>query len=177
MFLETRKALLTEAADIFQLMAEYNPQTYNKALTNTLLQLNQIYVNEGDALAGYENDLELLPLLEAQVKGGEETWAEDYERVLLTITLDAFLSGHFTEAEQYARQFLAIHPDNGTTTAVLAEALLLQGKLEEAKPYFLQMKDVYGDGFLNDFNDLEEAGFIPKERKSDIERIKRLLQE
>ena len=172
-YLETRKALLTEAADIFQLLAEYNPQTYNKALTNTLLQLNHIYVHEGDALAGYENDLELLPLLEAD----KETWAEDYEHILLTITLDAFLSGHFTEAEQYARQFLAIHPDNGTTTAVLAEALLLQGKFEEAKPYFLQMKDVYGDGFLNDFNDLEGAGFIPKERKADIERIKRLLQE
>jgi hypothetical protein len=176
-YLETRKALLTEAADIFRLLAEYNPQTHEKALTNTLLQLNHVYVQEGNAIDGYQNDLELLPLLEAQVKADKETWTEDYERVLLTITLDSFLSGHFTEAEQYARQFLAIHLDNGTTTVVLAETLLLQGRFEEAKPYFLQMKDAYGEGFLNDFNDLEEAGFIPKERKSDIERMKRLLQE
>ncbi len=70
-----------------------------------------------------------------------------------------------------------IVPPKPTPVIVLAEALLMQGKREEAEPYFLQFKDEYKDGFLTDFDYLEELGVVPRQRKSDIERIKRLLKE
>ena len=176
-FLEEREALLLEATEIRRHLTEDNPQIYKSSLISALLLLSSVYSEEDDINNCYQIDLELLPLLEAEVKSGDASQKKNYEKVLYTLTLGSFLTGHFSEAEDYARQLITVDPSDGIPLVVLAETLLLQGKYEDAEPYFLKMKDAYREGFLNDFEDLEANGLVPKERKPDIERIIRLLED
>ena len=83
----------------------------------------------------------------------------------------------YVEAEQLAREGLSIDSTQHWIASNLAAALLFQGKVAEAEAIYLQYKDELKDGFLDDFKQFAEAGVIPKERKEDVERIKRMLNE
>ena len=80
-------------------------------------------------------------------------------------------------AEQYAREGLAVDSTQNDICTNLAPALLFQGKTTEAEQIYLQYKSELKDAFLDDFRQFEEAGAIPEERKKDVERIKKMLNE
>lgn len=83
----------------------------------------------------------------------------------------------YSEAEQLAREGLAVDSTQHFIYTNLAAALLLQGRYSEAGPIYRQYKDELKDAFLDDFKQFKAAGVIPKECEEDVEKIKRMLKE
>ena len=86
-------------------------------------------------------------------------------------------AGKFTEAEQWALEGLKLDSTQNTFYFNLAAALLFQGKYAEAEAIYRRYKDELKDNFLQDLQDFEAAGVIPEERKEDVERIRKMLNE
>ena len=86
-------------------------------------------------------------------------------------------SGHYSDAEQWANVGLGIDPSRLTFYSCLATSFLFQGKYSEAEAIYRQYKDELKDSFLQDFEAFEASEIIPEERKADVERIKKLLNE
>ena len=59
----------------------------------------------------------------------------------------------------------------------LAAAYLLQGKYQAAEKLYRQYKNEFKEGLLTDLDELAKAGVIPAERKADVEKIKKMLNE
>ena len=83
----------------------------------------------------------------------------------------------FVKAEEYAREGLAVDSSLTFIYSNLASSLLMQGKYSEAEKLYRQYKAELKDAFLSDFKDFEEAGVIPKKRRKDVEKIKKMLNE
>ena len=56
-------------------------------------------------------------------------------------------------------------------------SLLFQCKYNEAAALYLQYKDELKDSYLQNLQDYEAAGVIPEDRKADVERIRKMLNE
>lgn len=92
----------------------------------------------------------------------------------------AYLSnrlGKFQEGERYSLEALKVDSTKHLAYTNLAAAMLFQGKTEEAEKLYRQYKVEFKDSMLDDFAEFERLGIIPKERKSDVERIKAILKE
>lgn len=92
-------------------------------------------------------------------------------------------AGQFKDAEDYARQALALDATQTWIKTNLVTACLFQGKHEEAKGIALEIKDLdYGDGttfrdsILEDLKLFEEIGIVPERYKDDVARLKKLLK-
>ena len=83
----------------------------------------------------------------------------------------------FVSAENYAYQGLAKDPTQHWIYSNLAASFLFQGKTTEAELLYCQYQVELKDTYLDDFKRFEELGIIPKERKEDVERIKRMLND
>ena len=59
----------------------------------------------------------------------------------------------------------------------LAAALLLQGRYEEAKGIYTDIKGEFKDRLLTDLDDIAAHGAIPKEREDDVRKIRKILSE
>ena len=82
----------------------------------------------------------------------------------------------FKESEQYATEALTINPNRLRVFSILAAAQLFQGKSDEAEMIYVSFKNDLKDIFLQDLNAFETAGVIPRKRKVDVERIRRMLE-
>lgn len=98
----------------------------------------------------------------------------------------ALLTGDFLEAEKYIRKGISLYPEYKYLYTNLASALLFQGKTKEAiseykkwanKDFGEQEYATYKDAFLADFDEFEKARIIPEERKKDMERVKKILND
>lgn len=81
----------------------------------------------------------------------------------------------FIKAEDFARKAIELDNDVMIAHRNLAEALLLQGKYQDAKEIYLLYKDYFMETGLG-FEEKEKDGIIPKERKTDVEKIKKLFE-
>lgn len=89
----------------------------------------------------------------------------------------AIFAEKYEEAEKYAIEGLQMDSTKHWISGNLAHAILFQGRCDEAEAIYRQYKDELRDSFLDDFKQFEEAGIIPEERKEDVEKIKRILNE
>lgn len=167
--------ILVESIDICRRLVKDNPTVYEDSYFRALLGLSLIYLDQENYEKSYQIEKELLPIFEKRC-ADEENYQSDHSNLVTNLSFNALLSGHFSEAEQYARSQHNLDPTNPTPIVALAEALLMQGKYDEAEPYFLKMKDERKDSFLNDLETLEEEGLVPQEREDDIKRIRLLLE-
>lgn len=83
----------------------------------------------------------------------------------------------FVKAEEYAREGLAVDSSQTFIYANLAASLLMQGKYSAAEKLYRQYKAELKDAFLSDFEKFKEADIIPKKRRKDVEKIKKILNE
>lgn len=81
----------------------------------------------------------------------------------------------FIKAEDFARKAIELDNDLMVAHRNLADALLLQGKYQDAKEIYLLYKDYFMETGLG-FEEKEKDGIIPKERKTDVEKIKILFE-
>ena len=102
---------------------------------------------------------------------------KQYIEALISMSFYSLMIGKFDEAEAYSIEAIGIDSTEIFINTNLAAALLLQGKNEEAERIYSLYKADLKESFLDDFRQLDEAGIIPKERKVEVEKIKRMLNE
>ena len=106
-----------------------------------------------------------------------ERWKKDYVQRLVSQSYYANLLGKFKEGEQYSLEAIKVDSTKHIAYTNLAAAFLFQGRFEEAEKLYLEYKDEFRNGFIDDFAEFERLGVIPEERKADVERIKAILNE
>ena len=145
-------------------------------ISSTLL-LSELYGNINKPRKAYQLLIEIEPLLNSLNTESPELWQERYIMLAGSLSYFAIFVNEFQLAEQFAIKALTIDPSQQWIFSNLAAAQLFQGKYAEAEEIYRNLKNELKDSFLQDFNEFEAAGVIPKERKADVERIRKMLNE
>lgn len=175
---EKGETMLKEALAIRCRLADINPQEYDLLVAETMCSLASFYffsqqrVNEADEL--FSNALEIFRRF---TNDNPNVLGPRIAHLLGNLSLIGIFKNHFSKSEQYAQEGITADPTQHWIASNLAAALLFQGKYAEAETIYRQYKNEFKDGFLDDFKQFSEAGVIPEERKEDVERIKRVLNE
>ena len=130
-----------------------------------------------DYATAYNYNKELLPLLKANYGKDAEKWKTNYHGKLISQSFYANLLGKFKEGELHSLEALRVDSTQHLAYATLAAAYLLQGKFQAAEMLYRQYKNEFKDGLLTDLDELAKAGVIPADRKADVEKIKKMLNE
>ena len=130
-----------------------------------------------DYATAYTYNKELLPLLKNNYSEEAVKWKVVYSGQLLSQSFYANVLGKFEEGELHSLEALKVDSTQHLAYTNLAAAYLLQGKYEAAEKLYRQYKSELKEGFLSDFDELAKAGVIPAERKADVEKIKKMLNE
>ena len=161
---------------IYRKLKVSNP-SYDYLYHYSLYWLIQLYSTTDNHSRYYEINEEWLPIVKRDYQEDAESYQEDYVKALDSQSFLCIFVGQLEQSEQYAREALSLDAMKHSIASNLAAALLLQGKYAEAEAIYRQYKDELKDSFLGDFEEFEEAGVIPEERKADVERIKKMLNE
>jgi tetratricopeptide (TPR) repeat protein len=156
--------------------AKKNPALQNNYV-GSLYWLSLLYSETKNYPAIYAINQEWLPILKGMYENNPDGLKSNYVSTLGNQAFYAIFMKQFIEAEQYAREAIAIDSTKHIFYTNLAAALLFQGKYGEAEEIYRQYKDELKDGFLDDLKQFAEAGVIPKECEADVEKIKKLLEE
>jgi tetratricopeptide (TPR) repeat protein len=106
----------------------------------------------------------------------------DYSEWMGTLSYFLILERKFNEAEYFATKALILSPAKIWIKTNLALSLLLQGKLKEAQPIYIELKDKtyppeknkkFKEIFLQDLDEIEAEGIY----QSDITKIRSILVE
>ena len=139
--------------------------------------LSTTYFFAKDYESSYTHNKDLLQLLKDNFMINPERWKKDYVQRLVSQSYYANLLGKFKEGEQYSLEAIKVDSTKHIAYTNLAAAFLFQGRFEEAEKLYLEYKDEFRNGFIDDFAEFERLGMIPEERKADVERIKAILNE
>ena len=145
--------------------------------TSNLACLIGLYSNDKDYATAYSYNKELLPLLKANYEGNAATWKSEYCGKLISQSFCANVLGKFDDGELHSLEALKVDSTRHLAYTNLAAAYLLQGKYQAAEKLYRQYKSEFKDGLLTDLDELAKAGVIPAERKADVEKIKKMLNE
>ena len=160
------------ALSIYRELATSNPDLQEMYFFS-LSFLNLAYSQTKDYVASYNCGLELIPL----IRKNQDAFGSDFAATLSNQSFNCIFIQKFEESEQNAREALSIDSTQHWIYSNLAASLLFQGKYDEAEAIYRHFKNELKDAFLQDFNDFETAGIIPKERKADVGRIRKMLME
>ena len=139
--------------------------------------LVDLYSNNKDYATAYTYNKELLPLLKANYGEDADKWKNNYNGKLITQSFCANLLGKFEEGELHSLEALKVDSTQHLAYTNLAAAYLLQGKYQAAEKLYRQYKNEFKEMLLTDLDELAKAGVIPAERKADVEKIKKMLNE
>ena len=181
-FMESESMYL-DALTIYRHLAQINPQVYEPRLATSLYSLGLIYWKQ-------DQHLQAIPIFEEALEHyrtlvlhnpSHKRWYNNTIQLLTqlyqTQSSQCLYAGQLEKAEQYARKTLSMDSTQIVTNTSLAAALLFQGKYDEAETVYRQYKNELREAFLQGFIDFKAAGIIPEERKNDVERITKMLNE
>ena len=154
-----------------------NEETGKSLYAVNLGCLVELYGKEKDYATTYTYNKELLPLLKANYGEEADKWKAEYNKKLIQHSFCANLLGKFEEGELHSLEALKVDSTQHLAYTNLAAAYLLQGKYQAAEKLYRQYKNEFKEGLLTDLDELAKAGVIPAERKADVEKIKRMLNE
>ena len=163
--------------DIYQYLALKKNETYQGSVAWLQFILGVSYLRNSQSEDAYMAFKQAYPFFHQVYQNTPEQAAEYLPTILLSLSFSEIIHKDYALAEQYAREGLAVDSTQNDICTNLAPALLFQGKTTEAEQIYLQYKSELKDAFLDDFRQFEEAGAIPEERKKDVERIKKMLNE
>ena len=165
-----------EALSIYRELSKVNP-AHTLWYESSLYCLSILHSVVKNYLAAYHLNQEWLPIMKKKYKAAQDSMRNDYASELGKQSFYCLFAKQFTEAEQFAREGLETDSTLNWIASNLAAALLFQDKFDEAEKIYRQYKAELKDSFLDDFKQFAEAGVIPEERKKDVERIKKMLNE
>ena len=165
---------LEEAMLLCRKQMSDNPY-YKRNYEGSFFALARLYSLTGNHYKCYEANEECLSFIRASWQEHPEQYKEDLINVLGNQSYQCIFIGQLTQSEQYACEALSIDPSQHWINTNLASSLLLQGKYCKAKKIYKQYKEELKESFLQDLNDFEKNGIIPKARIASVKRIKRFL--
>ena len=171
------ETMYLEALEIRRRLAQGNPQAYEPDVAMTLNNLALHYSDTQRFAESKAMYLEALEIFRWLAQGNPQAYKPYMASTLGNYSYCSIFMKKYAEAEQLAREGLSVDSTQIWINSCLAAALLFQDKYAEAKTVYCQYKDELKDSFLQDFDDFEAAGVIPEERKTDVERIKKILME
>ena len=166
-----------ESLEIRRKLAKDNPQVYESDIVSLYFSLVSLYDITSAYSKSYVLTEEMLPIIKGMYEREPERNKEDYSITIGSHSFCCMFNKEFTKAEQYAREGLEVDPTQTFIYSNLAPSLLFQGKYNDAEKIYKQYKTELKDSFLADFEEFEKAGIIPEIYKSDVEKIKQLLNE
>ena len=166
-----------ESLEIYRKLSKDNPQVYEPYIVSLYFSLVSLYDITSAYSKSYVLTEEMLPIIKGMYEREPEQNKEDYSITIGSHSFCCMFNKEFTKAEQYAREGLEVDPTQTFIYSNLAPSLLFQGKYNDAEKIYKQYKTELKDSFLADFEEFEKAGIIPKKYKSDVEKIKQLLNE
>ncbi len=184
--LAENRSCYDEALTLYARLAQDNPQAYLPHLNGLVENMRRMALELNNK--GFAADNDLKP---QQGKGYYEASLDIYRRLatlqtndyssyvareLGNLSFNAILMKAFAQAEDYARQGLAADPAKLFIYANLAEALLLQGKQQEAEAIVSQRADQLRASLLDDLEKLEQRGVIGSDRQDAVRRIREMLK-
>ncbi|MFZ4402182.1 MAG: hypothetical protein ACOYO1_19280 [Bacteroidales bacterium] len=178
--LESSEAIFNEAIGIYRGLIKVNPNAYsmkiNQALNNYAI-LNTENRKYDKALVYYTEALSILMPIANNNTRLNTVLALNYSNIAYYL----ILTGKFEEAEISVKKGIAIDSSQQLMQTNLAMAFLFQGKYEEAKKIYIELKDkeypedktkTFKDVFLQDLADVEKEGI----KHSDVAKIRKLLK-
>ena len=165
-----------ECLPIYRRLAQNNSD-YGNLYFSSLYWLTQLYPTAKEHTKCFEVNEEALLLLKSRYQEGVENYQEAYVKVLGNQSFQCIFVGQLEKSEQYAIEALTIDPLQQWIFANLAVAQLFQGKYAEAEEIYRLFKNDLKDIFLQNLQDFETSGVIPKNSKADVEKIRRMLNE
>jgi len=179
---ELAKALQNyeEALEIYTKLAKENPQMYLSNEIKTLNILSYTYSQLKDYPAAIKYTKICVDLL---LKYKEQL---NYKPALVVnygnLSWYCLFTKEYAKSEQYARQALELDSASIAKTN-LAHALLFQNSFAEAEKIYKELSQItykddqtYTQTLLEDINTLEKSAAIPKERKAEVEKIRKMLR-
>ena len=154
-----------------------NDNVYYYNFLESLIYMTLLYSEINEFSKQYDINEELLPLLKIEYNQKSSMYGQFYSTTLGNHSFCCIFMQEFSKAEQYAREGIEVDPTQTFIYSNLASSLLFQGKYNDAEKIYKQYKTELKDSFLSDFEQFEEAGIIPSKYKSDVEKIKQLLNE
>ena len=145
-------------------------------ISNLSFQVD-LHSNDKDYATAYTYNKELLPLLKANYGEDADKWKTDYNGKLIIQSFCANLLDKFEEGELHSLEALKVDSTQHLAYTNLAAAYLLQGKYQAAEKLYRQYKNEFKEGLLTDLDELAKAGVIPADRKADVEKTKKMLNE
>jgi hypothetical protein len=175
---DTADALNAECLTLMRTLVVQDSATYLPGLAN-MLQLiawDQRAERISQAIAYTSEAIGIFQLLQARnanFSGSLSTCCRRMARYMI-------LTRQFAEAETYARMDIGYGANQRKARKNLAHSFLYQGRYEEARAMYAELKDeawdekeTYGGVFLDDLNEFERAGIT----HPDVAKIRALLTE
>ena len=180
---EHKKALkkFEEALEIYNKLAAENPKAYLHNEIRILNNLSDTYSQLKDypAVIKYTNACNDLLLKYQKQINYKPALAQNYA----TLSWFYLFTKEYVQSEQSARQALELNSASLAKTN-LAHALLFQKRFSEAEEIYRELSqtiyendETYTQTLLEDIDTLEKEAVIPKERKGDVEKIRKMLKQ
>jgi len=183
---EYQKALegYKEALEIRRNLAAESPKAYLSDVAMTLNNLAELYQNNKEypkALKEYEEALDIFIKFAAE---SPKVYLTDVIRILKNLSRCYLFVKKYAQSEQSVCETLELDSAQTEAKANLAHALLFQNRFSEAEVIYKELSrtikadnETYTKMLLENFDELEEAGAIPEERQTDVEKIRKMLRE
>lgn len=142
----------------------------------SLYYLSDLYSTIDEHHMSYDTYEEFISILRKHFLQ-QPDYKDNYVETMGCQSFQCIFVGQMGKAEQYAREALFIDPAQYWINTGLAASLLFQGKYAEAEAIYRQYKDELKSSFLQHLAIFETDGIIPKERKADVVKIIKLLNE
>ena len=137
----------------------------------------QNFVNENDYTSAFNVGKTLIPFIKEEYIKAPASNKKQYSIDLGRFSFYAILQKEYTEAEMAAREGIAADETQHWIYTNVAASLLMQGKYSEAEATYMQWKTELKRSFLNDFQIFESRNMLSEELKTEIEKIKKMLNE
>ena len=173
---EHSKALIEygEALDIYRKLAKENPQPYLFYMAQTLNNLANLHQDIEEYPQAVEKCEESLEICKKLADENPETYSDYVVMALHSLSWSYLFVKEYAKCEQYTRQALELDP--ATSPLNLAYALLFQNRFSEAEALYQEiLQDDDPQIIFDDLEELENAGAIPENCKTDVEKIRKML--
>lgn len=133
------------------------------------------------------SEIEQLTNAKKEEKENESQCTINYQRTIAqhytSISYYYLFINDFIQSEQAARKALDLDSSYLPPKTNLAHALLFQNRFSEAEPIYKELSQTiyqdnktYTQALLDDFAELEKASIISEGNKTDVEKIRQMLQ-
>ncbi len=167
----------TEALEILRKLVTTAPTDNEPDLAMNLYNMGELYNGMQRFIDSEKMYSEALEIYRRFAKNNPAAYEPKLAFTLGGLSNNTLFLKDFSRAEKYALEGLEVDSTQHWIICNLAVALLLQGKDTKADTLYREYKDELRNDFLNDFQLLENERVIPKERKKDVERVRKMLNE